>query len=115
MSALTCVLSVDDVEGAVRRPSILEHFGQEHGASWDPFGGLHQVGVATHHTDGEHPERNHGREIERSNTSTHPDGQAVGVGVHVLGDGRQRLSQHQGCDAAGVFNHLCNDHINEDR
>lgn len=85
---LTCVLSMNDVECAIRCPGILEHFGQEHGASRDPFRGLHQVGVATYHTDGEHPEGNHGREVERGNTSTHPDGQAVGVSVHVLGDGR---------------------------
>lgn len=88
MLTFTCVLPVDDVESAVRSPGVLEHFGQEHGASWDPFRGLHQVGVATYHTNGEHPERNHGREIERGNACTHPDGQAVGVGVHVLGDGR---------------------------
>lgn len=88
METLTCVLAVDDVERAIWCPGILEHFGQEHGASWDAFRGLHQVGVATNHPNGEHPERNHGREVKRGDSSTHPDGQAVGVSVHVLGDGR---------------------------
>lgn len=82
------MLAVDDVECTIWCPGVLEQFGQEHGASWDPFGGLHQVCVATYHADGEHPQRNHGREVKRGDTSTHSDGQAVGVCVHVLGDGR---------------------------
>lgn len=82
------MLAVDDVDCTIWCSGILEHFGQEHGASGDPFRGLHQVGVATYHANGEHPQRNHGREVKRGDTSTHADGQAVGVSVHVLGDGR---------------------------
>ena len=82
------MLSMNDVECTIWCPSILKHFGQEHCASWDPFRGLHQVGVATYHADGEHPEWNHGREVKRGDTGTHANGQTVGVSVHVLGDGR---------------------------
>lgn len=81
------MLAVYYVECAIWRPGILKHFSQEHGASWNSLRGLHQVGVATHHADREHPQRNHGREVKGCDTSTHSNGQAVGVSVHVLGDG----------------------------
>lgn len=81
------MLSVDYVECTIWCSGILEHFGQKHGAAWDSLRGLHQVGVAAHHSDREHPQRNHGGEVERGDAGTHSDGQAVGVGVHVLGDG----------------------------
>lgn len=84
---LTCMLSVDYVQCTIWRSGILEHFGQKHSAAWDSLRGLHQVGVATHHPNGKHPQGNHGGEVERGDASTHSDGQAVGVGVHVLGDG----------------------------
>lgn len=97
---------MDDVQGPVGQPCILQQLGQQHGAPWDALGGLHQVGVATHHAHGEHPQRDHGGEVEGGDASTHPDGQAVGVGIHVFGDGGQGLPQHQGGDAAGVLCHL---------
>jgi len=104
--ALTVVLAVDDVQRAVRRSGVLQQFGQEHGAPWDALRGLHQVGVATHHPDGEHPQRDHGGEVKRGDAGTHADGQAVGVSVHVPGDGGQRLPQHEGRNAAGMLHHL---------
>lgn len=100
------MLAVDDVECSVWCSGVLEQLSQEHGAPGDPLRGLHQVGVATHHADGEHPQRNHGGEVERGDACTHPDGQAVGVRVHVPGDGGQGLPQHEGGDAAGMLHHL---------
>lgn len=55
----------------------------------------------------EHPQWNHSGEVERSYTSTHADGQGVGVGVHVLGNIVHRLAHLQGCDTAAVFHNLC--------
>lgn len=81
------MLAVDDVERTIWCPGVLEHFGEEHGASRDPFRGLHQVGVATYHSNGEHPQGDHGGEVEGGDASADADGQAVGVSVHVLGDG----------------------------
>jgi len=100
------MLPVDDVECTIWSPSILEQFSQKHGAAWDALRGLHQVRVAAHHPDGEHPHRNHGREVKRGDAGTNPDGQTVRVRVHVLCNGGQGFPKHQGCDAAGVLDHL---------
>lgn len=105
-NTLTCVLAVDNVYSAIWCAGVLQHFGEQHGASWDALGGLHQVGVAAHHADGEHPQGDHGGEVEGGDAGAHADGQAVGEGVHVLGDGRQRLPEHEGGDAACVLDHL---------
>lgn len=102
------MLAMNDVERSVWSASILQHFGQQHGAGGHPLRGLQQVGVATHHSHGEHPQRDHGREVEGGDAGAHPEGQPVGVGVHVLRDGGQRFTQHQGGDAASVLHHLCN-------
>ena len=103
---LTGVLPVDDVERAVGGAGVLQQLGQEHGAAGHALRRLHQVGVAAHHADGEHPQGDHGGEVEGGDAGAHADGQAEGVRVHVLGDGGQRLAQHQGGDAAGVLHHL---------
>ena len=51
---------------------------------------LHDVGVSCNESCGEHPERNHGREVEGSNASTHTQGipgqlqeQGLGAGAHL--------------------------------
>lgn len=109
MPPLTIMLAVDDVERSVRSTCILQHFGEQHGAGGHPLRGLQQVGVAAHHSHGEHPQGDHGREVEGGDASAHPEGQAVGVGVHVLSDGGQGFTEHQGGDAASVLRHLCNE------
>lgn len=81
------MLPVDYIECTVWGPSILQHFSQQHGAAWDALRGLHQVGVAAHHGDGEHPQGNHCGEVERGDAGTDAEREPVGVSVHVLGDG----------------------------
>lgn len=103
---LTCMLPMDDVQGAIWCARVLQQLGQEHGASWDALGRLHQVRVAAHHPDGEHPQRNHGGEVEGGDAGADAERQAVRVRVHVLGDGGQGFAQHEGGDAAGVLHHL---------
>lgn len=104
--ALTGMLPVDDVEGSVRSAGILQHLGEQHGTGGHALRRLQQKGVAAGQGHGEHPQRDHGGEVERGDACAHAEGQAVGVGVHVFGEGGQRFSQHQGGDAAGVLNHL---------
>lgn len=105
--ALTVVLAVDDVERSIWSASILQHLSQQHGACGHTLRGLQQVRVATYHAHREHPQGDHGREVEGGNAGTHPKGKAIGVSVHVFGDGGQGFPEHQGGDAAGVFYHLC--------
>lgn len=81
------MLPVDNIECSIWGPSILQHFSQKHGAARDALRGLHQVRVAAHHGDGEHPQGDHGGEVEGGDAGADAEGEAVGVSVHVLGDG----------------------------
>lgn len=105
--SLTIVLAVDDVERPVWSTCILQHLGEQHGAGRHSLRGLQQIRVAAHHAHGEHPQRDHGREVEGCDSGTHPEGKAVGVCVHILGDGGQGFTKHQGGDAAGMLHNLC--------
>jgi hypothetical protein len=55
---------------------------------------------------GEHPQRNHGREVERRDASAHAQGLQQGVGVHAAGHVVGQLAQLQVADGAGVFHHF---------
>ena len=101
------MLAVDDVQRAVGGTGVLQQLGEEHGAAGHALRGLQQVGVAAHQPHREHPQRDHGGEVEGGDAGAHADGQAEGVRVHVLGERGQRLAQHQGGDAACVLHHLC--------
>lgn len=99
---------MDDVQRSVRGAGVLQHPGEQHGAGGNALRGLQQDRVPAHHGHGEHPQGDHGGEVEGGDARAHAEGQAVGVGVHVFGDGRQRFAEHQGGDAAGVLHNLCN-------
>lgn len=59
------------------------------------------------HSDGEHPQGDHGGEVEGGNTGTDTDGQGVRVCVHVPGDVGHSLAHLQRGDAAAVLHNLC--------
>lgn len=59
------------------------------------------------YSDGEHPQGDHGREVEGGDTSADTDGQGVRVGVHVLGNVVHGLTHLQGGDATAVLHNLC--------
>lgn len=98
---------MDDIQGPIRGTSILKQLGKEHECSWHTLRWFHQEGVSTNHGHREHPKRNHGWEIERCDSSTHTQRQAVSISVHVFSDGGHGLSQYEGCHTASMFNHLC--------
>ena len=60
----------------------------------------------TDHTCWEHPEGNHGGEVEGRDAGADPDGGPEAGEVHVLGDTGQRLAQHQVRVGAKVLNYL---------
>lgn len=98
---------MDDIQGPVWGTGILKQLGKEHECSWYTLRWFHQERVPTNHSHGEHPQRNHGWEIERRNASAHTQRQTVGVSVHVFSDGGHCLSQYEGCHTASMFHHLC--------
>ena len=110
----TVMLAMDDVQRSIWCSSVLQQFGKHHGTARHSLRGLHQVGVSTHHAHREHPQRDHGREVEGGDAGTHTKRQPVGVGVHVFGDGGQSFTHHERGDAAGVFYHLWNQRETEE-
>ena len=102
----TVVLAVDDIDHAVRKTGLLEQLEQRHAGGGVPLTWLHDVGVATDGRHREHPERDHGGEVEGRDTSTHPKGRPEGGEIHVLADSGHGLAQQQVCVAAAVLHHL---------
>ena len=100
------VLAVDHVHNTVRHPGLLQQLQQGHAGGGVPLAGLHDVGVAADCRHREHPERDHGGEVEGRDAGTHPQGHAVAGQVHVLADAGQGLPQQQRGVGAQVLNHL---------
>jgi hypothetical protein len=79
------LVAVDDVEDAVGQPGLGEELGQEHGRTRVALGGLQHHGVAAGDGVGEHPERHHGREVERRDAPHHAEGLAQRPDVDARG------------------------------
>ena len=62
--------AVNDVNNSIRHTSILQQVNKDHASCGIPLRGLHDVRVATDSAHGEHPEGDHGGEVERCNTGT---------------------------------------------
>ncbi|CAN8031543.1 unnamed protein product, partial [Ixodes persulcatus] len=109
----TVVRAVDDVHHSVGNPSLLEQLHQHHRAAWIALRRLEDHGVPTDQGQREHlgadplAKRDHGREVERGDARGDSERNAVRHGVHVLGDGWQRLAELQRRHSAGVLHHLC--------
>lgn len=63
--------SLHDIQNSFGETYFLAEFEEEVGGSWHSLGRLEHVGVAACDSEGEHPERNHSREVERRHTCAH--------------------------------------------
>ena len=77
-----------------------------HGRERHLFRGLQDERVAADDRDREHPERNHGREIERRDARADADRMANGLAINLAGDVGERLAHDQAGHAAGELDHL---------
>ena len=102
----TVVLAMDYIDHAVRESSLFEELQQRHAGSGVSLTGLHDVGVAADGGHGEHPERDHGGEVEGGDTGADPQGRPEGGEVHILADPGHGLAQQQVGVAAAVLHHL---------
>mmetsp|Transcript_69742 Transcript_69742/g.145744 ORF Transcript_69742/g.145744 Transcript_69742/m.145744 type:complete len:207 (-) Transcript_69742:305-925(-) len=84
--------SMDHVQDSRRQAAVVGQLGQHHGGQRHALRGLHQEGVAGSHRRGEHPERDHGREVEGADASADAQRQTVGVHIHALGHTWQGLA-----------------------
>mmetsp|Transcript_23065 Transcript_23065/g.50757 ORF Transcript_23065/g.50757 Transcript_23065/m.50757 type:complete len:469 (+) Transcript_23065:310-1716(+) len=87
-------------------PAVVGHLHKLHSGHRHPLRGLQQHRVPTGRGQGEHPQRDHGREVERGDACGDTQGQAVGVGVHIRADVGQGLALEHARGAAGMLNHL---------
>ena len=89
--------AVDDVDNTWREASLLGELGQDHGGTRVTLRGLNDASVAGDSGDGNCPERDHGREVERADSCNNTKRLAVGPGLHVL------------CDLENLTSELCGD------
>lgn len=97
--------TVDDVDNTWREASLLGELGQDHGSTRVALRGLDDASVAGDGSDGDRPERDHGREVERADSCNDTKRLAVGPGLHVLCDLKNLTSELRG-DATGGLGDL---------
>ena len=99
-------VTVDDVEHAVGHAGLAGQLGEEERGRRVPLGGLEHEGVAAGDGVGQHPERDHHREVERRDAGDDAQRLEHGVDVHAGGHlGRVRALE-QVRDAAGELDVL---------
>ena len=98
--------AVDHLHQPVRGAGLGQQLHQPVGDRRVLLRGLQHERVAAGDGQREHPQRHHGREVERRDARAHPDGLNEAVGVDAPGDVLDRLAHHQRGDAAGVLHHL---------
>ncbi len=97
------LVAVDDVEDAVREAGFLEHFGEEDGGGGVALGGLEDEGVAAGDGEREHPERDHGGEVEGRDAGDDAERLAHGPGVDAGADLLGEFALEELADAGGVL------------
>ena len=97
------LVAVDDVEDAVGEAGFLEHLGEEDGGGGVALGGLEDEGVAAGEGEREHPERDHGGEVEGRDAGDDAERLAHGPGVDAGADLLGELAFEELGDAGGVL------------
>ena len=85
---------------------LLKQLGQAGWCQRVLLGRFQNKGVAAGNGHGEHPQRDHGREVERRNAGTHPQRLDPGMGIYLAGHVFNGLAHHQGSHVGGVFHHF---------
>ncbi|MNV05399.1 hypothetical protein D3C71_957360 [compost metagenome] len=98
--------AVDHVEHAGWNAGFERQLHQAHGHHRVLLGGLQHKGVARGNRHREHPQRDHGREVEGGDACAHAQRLQQGVGIDTTGHVVGQLAQLQVADAGGVFNHF---------
>jgi len=78
--------TVNDVDNTIWKTGILGQLDEHHGSSWIALRWLQEHGVTGGNSHWEHPEWDHGWEVERADTSGDTEWGAVAVAVQILGN-----------------------------
>mmetsp|Transcript_5375 Transcript_5375/g.8459 ORF Transcript_5375/g.8459 Transcript_5375/m.8459 type:complete len:232 (+) Transcript_5375:1008-1703(+) len=99
--------TVDYLQHILRKSTILvQHLCQQQTDTGSLFGRFQHKGVAGGNGERKHPQRNHGREIERTNAGTDTEWFAVTDAVHSARNSGQRIAQQLGCNETGALDHF---------
>ena len=94
------------LQNALGRTGFFEQFRQAHRGQRILLGRFQYKGVTAGDGHGEHPQGNHGREVERGNAGAHAKGLDPGVGVHFPRDVFNGLAHHHGRHVGGMLYHF---------
>lgn len=97
--------TVDDVDDTRGKAGLLGQLGEDHHSTRVSFGRLDHYGVAGDRRNGNAPQWNHGREVERADGGHDTQRLAVGSSLHVLGH-LQHLTRDLRCDSASSLGNL---------
>lgn len=92
-----------------KKNKITCFFSQLRQHDWSPrilLGGFDNNRISTRNGQREHPQRNHGREIEGTDSGSHSNRDSIGQGIHISGHVAQSLTLHERRHRTGVFYHL---------
>ncbi len=98
--------AVDEVDHAGRQAEGVELLEGDLLGERHLLGGLEHERVAAGDGEGQKPERDHGREVERHDRGAHADRLADRLGVDIAADVLEVAPLHGGGDGAGGLDHL---------
>ncbi len=100
------LVAVHHVDHAIRQAGLLEQLGHAQGEGRILLGRFEDKGVAAGNGHREHPQRHHGREVERGDAGAHPDRLHHGVAVHSAPHVEGVLPLEQMGNATGELHYL---------
>lgn len=95
--------AVDEVEDALRAAGLLEELTEHDRGERDLLARFQDEGVAAGDREWIHPERDHGREVERRDAGADAEELKERLAVDVAGDVSERVAEEQRGYAAGVL------------
>ena len=98
--------TVHHLQQARRCAGFLKQFGQPVRGHRVLLGGLEYEGVTRGDGQREHPQRDHGREVERGDPRTHAQRLGPGMGVDAAGHVFHGFAHHQRGDIGGLLGHF---------
>lgn len=85
---------------------LIEQLDKQADCRRSSLAGLDDVGVAAGNSNWEHPERNHGREIERADSSANAQRHSVAVAVDTRGEVPNSFPHHNMADPTSLLDDL---------
>jgi hypothetical protein len=96
--------TLHDIYDSIRDSGLLQKVQKNILGTWDLLGRLHDIGVSKSDSEGEHPERAHGWEVEWGDSGANTERHSVRVEIDSLSNVTEGLTLVQGGKAASMLN-----------